>query len=282
MKKNYRSSGSRTAVTAFTLIELLVVIAIIAILAAMLLPALSRAKARALGIECLGNLRQLQLGWIMYADDNDGKLPQNIDSQSGLLTDNPLLANAQPGQPDASWVLGDVTTAPTNDLLITHGLVYQYINNTAVYKCPADVKVRNRTYSMNCWMNGINGVLSGKPIPWPSQCVDFIKLSQISNVTLPTTMAFVFLDENAVNDGLWAVDPNKPTTWIDAPAYYHNSGDNLSFADGHAENRKWTDANVLSGMSAGATGFAANPLNGPDLPWIQARSTVTVTAAQGR
>src|ERR1700677_1110757 len=118
----------------FTLIELLVVIAIIAILAALLLPALDTSKMQAQGIKCLSNLKQLQYGWIMYNNDNGDRLPQNIASDEAGFTTAPLTADAQPGQPDASWVLGDVSQPVdvTNDLCLTHGQIYQYVGSVPV------------------------------------------------------------------------------------------------------------------------------------------------------
>jgi prepilin-type N-terminal cleavage/methylation domain-containing protein/prepilin-type processing-associated H-X9-DG protein len=261
--------GVRAHRSAFTLIELLVVIAIIAILAALLLPALNMSKMKAKGIKCRSNLKQLQLAWIMYNDDNSARIAQNIASDSAQFTDNALQANAQPGQANASWVLGDASTSPnwTNSDLLTHGLIFRYLNTIDVYKCPADPMPRLRNYSMNAWMNGIT--------PWNAQCIDY---TRETDITLSPTMALVFIDENpnTINDGYWAQNPANQNLWIDSPAHYHINGGNMSFADGHAEGRKWTDVSILNGLSNGQNGFAPNPVGGPDLPWVQARCTTLV------
>jgi prepilin-type N-terminal cleavage/methylation domain-containing protein len=225
--------------SAFTLIELLVVIAIIAILASMLLPALSRAKAKAKAAYCGANEKQLVLAWLMYADDNSGKLPLN---QGGGVP-------VGSAQAVCSWANGwesyDANNHDNTNMLALMGTPFgPYAKNVGIYKCPSDgytvveggAKVpRLRSVSMNAFVGC--GPNQGSAAGW----LDYHKVSDI--LAPPPVQLWVFTDEHpdSINDGWLTDDPGSPGGWGDLPGSYHTSGTEIGFADGHAEYHKWMD-----------------------------------------
>ncbi len=228
-----------TGSLAFTLIELLVVIAIIAILAAMLLPALSRAKAKSERVACLNNLHQLSVCWYLYASDNQDALVSNFIA-------------GWPGWDTNAWILGrmDLVSQAMDESFIRAGTLFPYNQSLAIYKCPAD-KVLARTldasyphglphlrsYSILGQMNG-NADLNGPNYPINRKFSDIRKP--------PPAQALVFVDEHplSIDDGYFAIQVEK-LQWQNFPATYHDQGDTFSFADGHAEYWRWLEPNTL-------------------------------------
>ena len=230
MNAERRDDSGAKAARAFTLIELLVVIAIIAILAALLLPALTKAKAKAMTIQCLNNRHQTALACAMYSHDwNDYLVP-----------------NAPAGD-YRGWCNGQENWAASaanvnQDYYRTNCLGQYVVNQFKMYKCPFD-KIQSdngdriRSISMNCMMMGVI-----PPPQWNSYNAGWRTYKKLGDLSNPSpAMAWIFCDESmyTLNDGFLQMGLNS-FDYPDIPAAYHaGNGNCFTFADAHAEVKRW-------------------------------------------
>jgi len=222
----------------FTLIELLVVIAVIAILTGLLLPAMSQAKSRAHSIACANNLRQLQLAFQLYTDDNGDRMPLNKDGMpSGYWQ-----------SVHGAWVVGNAKRDLTDENL-RRGTLWPYVGAARVYQCPVDRSTvtgqpalrRFRSYGLNFNLNGEVVPGSAIGVAWW-----FDLQGQETRVAADSSRLFGFIDvsEDSIDSGsfffLFLGGPSSSTWgWYHLPGQRHARGANLSYLDGRVEYHRW-------------------------------------------
>jgi prepilin-type processing-associated H-X9-DG protein len=227
----------------------------------------------------LNNLKQMQLAWNLFATDNDDRCVTNGGGTSvnyGSWVTGWL-----------DWDYGTPNGANTDPKYLLDGALGMYTaRSLGTYRCPAD-KIpslggpRNRSISMNGFVGDYNRTM-----------YDVYALTayrvylKTSAFTVPgPAKTWVFVDEHpdGINDGLLGMkmpsvggyNAGSYTQWDDVPASYHNGACGLSFADGHAEIKKWLDVQTKPPVRkitspSGPSGGASSPR---DNAWLVQRTS---------
>lgn len=232
---------------AFTLIELLVVIAIIALLMAILMPALNRAREQGKRGVCLSHLKQLQLSWIMYCNENDQKMVNGDTEEYGIDKNRP------------AWVKKDWaanTTMLQKKIAIETGALFPYCSNIKSYHCPTGSinKTELRMYAIVDSMSCRGWSMDGATM-----------LKKTTEVKTPQNR-MVFIDDGGTGGsclGGWTVYSDQ-YKWWDPPPIRHGNGTTFSYVDGHADYFKWKDSRTTK-FGEKETAFSEIQTGNPDL-----------------
>jgi prepilin-type processing-associated H-X9-DG protein len=231
-------------------------------LAGLLLPALSKAKARTQGIQCMNNSRQLQLAWTMYTSDNGEFFPWVDDTGSDTVP---------------AWTAGNIKNAASagNPKILENGQIWPYNKSYKIYKCPADLKTvryNGQIVPTIRSMSASQAFSAGYWLPYPT----FRRFKKTGDVGNPTK-TWVFIDEHpdSINDGgfgvkMWQYNDKVGTPQIiDTPAGYHGGAAGVAFLDGHSEVHRWKNKDTYNnnGASSGIQ-FAE------DVDWLSQNTSV--------
>jgi prepilin-type N-terminal cleavage/methylation domain-containing protein/prepilin-type processing-associated H-X9-DG protein len=296
---------------AFTLIELLVVVSIIALLVSIMMPALAAAREQAQRAVDLSHIRGMTTAWVLYADDNDDKLmpgktrpvhnfgtvtAPNFDFATDAMVDSSghttfpggtfcwnvfkhqnkwsyyyggrtwigFQGIAIPGNPTTEEIMGREAT-------VTVGLMYQYVEDTEVFKCPTiNDPMQKSTYNFVDAMNGHDC------FPEANGAVVYTQVSQIPSPSGRVVLLCEGMQTGGQscavfhlgNFSLYASPPVLLGTWDYWPCP-HNNGSVFSFADGHAEYHQWEDPRTVPDSSGISCHPNPNPMSGNlDAIWI--------------